>query len=326
MSAGHEKVGAALGPPVSSETGSSAAAAVSAAPQAERAAPQAERTTHQHLLSIALSEARQRFAPDQSVRVLDVGCGNGHLIADLHDGLRWLDPARRYTFYGFEVHDWEYYSEDLVAPAIAFLTGRAPETPWPERIASISTQDAWPYPDNSFDVIVSNQVVEHVADHDLFFREIRRTLRPGGFSVHVFPSRHTINEWHVHIPMVHWIKNAKARSAYVNLSARLGWGKYRRVHRKQGMDVGAYCQQTADFLDHYTNYKTTGELLRLSRRQGLRASFRYTTNYYQARLLGLLRRPYRAEYRRPALLPLEGVSVGLLKHLANVTLFLDHDA
>jgi len=37
------------------------------------------------------------------------------------------------------------------------------------------------FPDASFDVIHSNQVIEHLAETDRFLREIRRVLRPGGY-------------------------------------------------------------------------------------------------------------------------------------------------
>lgn len=43
--------------------------------------------------------------------------------------------------------------------------------------------DVLPVPDDSFDVIHTNQVIEHVSDLDSFAREIYRTLKPGGIAV-----------------------------------------------------------------------------------------------------------------------------------------------
>ena len=40
------------------------------------------------------------------------------------------------------------------------------------------------YPDESFDVVVSNTVLEHVRDLPAAFRETRRVLRPGGIAFH----------------------------------------------------------------------------------------------------------------------------------------------
>jgi len=41
----------------------------------------------------------------------------------------------------------------------------------------------FPYEDCSFDVVISNQVLEHILDTDNFFREIHRVLRQGGYAV-----------------------------------------------------------------------------------------------------------------------------------------------
>src|SRR3990172_13172585 len=40
-----------------------------------------------------------------------------------------------------------------------------------------------PYPDNSFDVVFHNSVIEHVPDVAAFNREVKRVLKPGGITV-----------------------------------------------------------------------------------------------------------------------------------------------
>ena len=52
-------------------------------------------------------------------------------------------------------------------------------------------QDAnhrFPYTNRSFDVIISNQSLEHIMDTDNFFREIHRILKPTGYAVISTPS------------------------------------------------------------------------------------------------------------------------------------------
>ena len=49
------------------------------------------------------------------------------------------------------------------------------------------------YEDASFDVIHSNQVIEHVRDTDCFVQEIRRLLRPDGY---VVLSTNNLASWH----------------------------------------------------------------------------------------------------------------------------------
>lgn len=48
---------------------------------------------------------------------------------------------------------------------------------------------AFPFPDGSFDVVVSSQVLEHVKDYKRFMRETKRVLRPGGTALFATPNR-----------------------------------------------------------------------------------------------------------------------------------------
>jgi SAM-dependent methyltransferase len=57
--------------------------------------------------------------------------------------------------------------------------------------AAVATGDHYPFADASFDVAVSNYVVEHVEDPVSHLAEIRRVLKPGGFYVFRTP-----NLWH----------------------------------------------------------------------------------------------------------------------------------
>lgn len=57
-----------------------------------------------------------------------------------------------------------------------------------------------PFPDASFDCVVSFQVIEHIRDDAAFVREVRRVLRPDGRFIVSTPNRPmslTRNPWHV---------------------------------------------------------------------------------------------------------------------------------
>ena len=49
----------------------------------------------------------------------------------------------------------------------------------------------WPQPDNSVDLVLSRYVLEHVRGPDVFFRNLRRVMRPGGRFLFLTPNR-----WH----------------------------------------------------------------------------------------------------------------------------------
>lgn len=56
----------------------------------------------------------------------------------------------------------------------------------------------WPCGDGEFDVVLSNQVIEHIPNTDLFFDEVYRVLKPNGYAVISTPN---LSSW-VHIVML----------------------------------------------------------------------------------------------------------------------------
>ena len=62
----------------------------------------------------------------------------------------------------------------------------------------LSACEALPYPDGYFDLVLSHEVLEHVADDRLAAREMVRVLRPGGRAVIFAPNRFYPFETHGH--------------------------------------------------------------------------------------------------------------------------------
>ena len=62
-----------------------------------------------------------------------------------------------------------------------------------DKVVSVELEKKWPFPNNSFDVIISNQVIEHILNIDHFIEEIYRLLRPGGYCV---ISTENLSAWH----------------------------------------------------------------------------------------------------------------------------------
>lgn len=271
--------------------------------------------THQHLLSVVATEFVVPAA-GRSVRILDAGCGDGLLLDYLARNLGEIYPGVTIEFYGFDVSDHGVQAPGYFQDTVAMLSRNHPHTPWSGRLALISESDAWPWPPGQFDLIISNQVMEHVRNHRVFFSEIFRTLRPDGFSVHVFPLRHVLVEPHLHLPLVHRIRNRDLLRRSIHFLSRLGLGKYDPAQES----LDSYAERHAAYLLTNVNYLTSRNVLELAAECELYADFRYTPQYYLAKLRAMLSRAPALRYRRGGPRGSDKLASALLKYLASVTL------
>jgi SAM-dependent methyltransferase len=137
--------------------------------------PPASSITHDHLLAVLYTESRE-LAPGSTFRVLEVGCGDGKLLAFLAQAYPLLNPGITLELYGFDVVDPGVQTAGFLDRAVTWLTSAAPAVDWTTRVAAIHVGESWPYPDDFFDAVISNQVLEHVQDHAHVFAELYRTL------------------------------------------------------------------------------------------------------------------------------------------------------
>jgi arsenite methyltransferase len=98
-------------------------------------------------------------------RVLDLGCGAG---TDSLVAAQMVGPGGHVTGIDMTTEmlaKARAAAAELGASNVAFVEGEA------ERL---------PFPDESFDVVISNGVVDLIPDKDAVFAELYRVLRPGG--------------------------------------------------------------------------------------------------------------------------------------------------
>lgn len=96
-------------------------------------------------------------------RVLDAGCGGGGMplsLAEESQSVVGIDPAERFQDAGVRLGR----ERGLHNLHFALADGMA-----------------LPFPDRTFDLVLSHAVIEHVADAPLYLRECARVLAPGGF-------------------------------------------------------------------------------------------------------------------------------------------------
>jgi SAM-dependent methyltransferase len=133
---------------------------------------------------------------DGPASVLDAGCGTGGMIARLaprHLAWNWtaLDVSELAV---------SYAQQRLAQPAIGVSAneklGKAPLA-----AVHLGSVTALPFADNSFDAIVSADVLYHVDDDGAALREFLRVLRPGGLAVLNVPAYQWL--WSYHDVAVH---------------------------------------------------------------------------------------------------------------------------
>jgi SAM-dependent methyltransferase len=122
--------------------------------------------------------SRLGFDLQQHHSILDFGCGSGHDVYELRD--------IGYQAFGVDLHD--------------FLQLRSPDDRQWFRLSRDPCIYRLPYPDNHFDVIYSNQVLEHVVYYEPALQEMRRVLKPNGICIHIFPARWRVIEAHFRAP------------------------------------------------------------------------------------------------------------------------------
>lgn len=141
-------------------------------------------------------------------RVLDYGCGEGQAVT--LGRAHGLDIWGADTFAGM-FSGWI----DSIKPNVR------------DRVRKIENGRA-DFPDDHFDMIMSNQVLEHVTDPEAIIADVYRTLKPGGCFVAAFPVTETWYEGHIGLYFGHRLKpGSAARRIYFDLCHRLGFGLYR---------------------------------------------------------------------------------------------------
>ena len=110
--------------------------------------------------------------------VLEPGCGEGRGLSLLHEKAD------------------KYVALDKIGEIIERLKPKYPTVDFQQAVFPPFSDLA----DNTFDVVISFQVIEHVKKDELFLREIYRVLKPGGKAIITTPNIKmtlTRNPWHV---------------------------------------------------------------------------------------------------------------------------------
>jgi SAM-dependent methyltransferase len=87
------------------------------------------------------------------LKVLDLGAGKGAL-------------TQRLLGMGYEVSACDLFPQYFKFPEV--------------KCDRVDVTGVFPYPNDSFDLVIAIEVTEHILDHENFFKEINRILKPNG--------------------------------------------------------------------------------------------------------------------------------------------------
>jgi ubiquinone/menaquinone biosynthesis C-methylase UbiE len=183
------------------------------------------------MYTMLIQELGHKLKPGAAV--LDLGCGNGAIVKEYR--------ALAYEAFGCD---------------FAFKEGPDVERLCRNGLIRLIEREPYrlPFTDNSFDVVISDQVFEHVKNYDETLAEISRVLKPGGISLHFFPSRYTPIEPHIYVPLATIIQ----KRWWLAIWATFG---VRAPHQK-GMSVREVTDANHAYLSSSTNYLSSSTIER----------------------------------------------------------------
>ncbi len=186
---------------------------------------------HEYLL------AKSQFYCSSQGKILDYGCGEGDVVVE--------GRKRNLNIYGVE----EFYGGSNAKEIVKEkgLLGNF--------IRELDNGKI-PFPNQCFDLVVSNQVFEHVVDLKLVVGEIHRVLKKDGILLCLFPSIDVIREGHCGIPIAHWIpSNYNLRYYWLLFWRQLGLGYEREFNSSQ-----EWARYFDNWLTKYTYYRSQSEI------------------------------------------------------------------
>jgi SAM-dependent methyltransferase len=209
--------------------------------------------------------------PPKSARILDFGCGAGRTLRSL----RALGYAN--TF-GYDVGD----GRNLLGVDRNNIT-----------VGSLLNLKL-PYEDNTFDLVTSDQVFEHVQDQVRVFQELWRITKPGGLGLHVIPARYMPIEGHIFVPFGGVIQHRW----WYKLWALLGI----RNQFQKGLSADEVADHNAYFVTDATRYVATSCYRVMWKQIGFQYRFaeqEFFDSHARAsmRMIGKLRWPAMVLYR-----------------------------
>tara|TARA_X000000950_G_C13760338_1_gene596535 strand:- start:210 stop:1097 length:888 start_codon:yes stop_codon:yes gene_type:complete len=236
-----------------------------------------------HLVNCIISSIREKRNLSGHMRILEVGCGSGTFLLYMIDMLSKTFPKITFDFHAFDLQESEliFNDEELKEPHLSrlhlVLKRKYKNGNWERKIKIIKPSDDWHEQLEFFDLIVSNQVLEHVMDKPTFFNKLSKNLKLSGNSFHIFPALDVFWEWHIHVPFAHWFKSEKMLRKYITLYRYFTSPvKFFKNHKLMMNSIN----HDAKYIFDKTHYCSTKQFIKYCHDLNLSVNLKYTYPYY----------------------------------------------
>lgn len=183
----------------------------------------------------------QTLAQKEKIRVLDYGCGNGTIVQELIEA-------------GFDAYGCEYFGPGSGLEIKKQLADKGLLGNKVHIIEEINTG----FEDDYFDVVISNQVFEHIPNIEPVLHEIHRVMKANAIFLNVFPHKGTIREAHCHILFAHRLTaRFGILYAWLYMMKSLGLGR-----RKKEKNTDKWVRFWMKWIPENTNYISRSAVLK----------------------------------------------------------------
>jgi SAM-dependent methyltransferase len=175
------------------------------------------------------------------LRILDLGCGDGTLVEFLRS--RDIDCIGADIFQGNDSRKEIVKKKGLLGSVVYDIY-----------------DDAHKLTAQSFDIIITNQVIEHVEDLPDFIFLLDRIIVKGGLCINIFPTRETWIERHVNVPALHRIKMRSTAEKYTFLYLLLKKLPGILRLRINLRDIFIEANSLVNYVFNYTTYRSISKI------------------------------------------------------------------
>ena len=165
---------------------------------------------------------------------MDFGCGQAKILKKIYENYK---SSNLYGVDVFQSDDKLHYA-NLNCPVA--------------NIEKIDPYQDIPF-DLKFDIVIANQVFEHIENKKLIFKQIYNCLSDKGLLIAGFPTKEIIIEPHLKLPFIHYFpKSSSLQRLYLKIAYIINLGCF---NRKKKLNNSELFINTLDYINNCIFYK-----------------------------------------------------------------------